>query len=173
MYVEEDDLLLGELTDTLPATIDVTRYLAMAAQEIDGKLGVLYAVPVDYQALPNAQGGLLSSIHRKLTSGRIIMAATAHMADSHVHAYGLSLVKEAQMELMAVANGDVVLIGAERVDGDGDPRGDIDDAEIADPLARVPSGTNRDTVSAVEQFEENFMQDDLLIRSTVPWEPGV
>ena len=75
-YVEETDLLLGELTNTLPASISVTEYLAMTQDEIDSKLGVMYVVPVEVDALPNSQGSLLKSIQRKLTSGRVIMAAT-------------------------------------------------------------------------------------------------
>lgn len=171
-YVEEDDLLLGELTTTLPASVSATQYLDMAQEEIDSKLGVLYVVPVDIEALPNSQGSLVKSIHRKLTSGRIIMAATIAHSDTAVHAYGMQLVKEAQMELMAVANADVVLIGAERVDGDGSPRGDVPDAEVADPLARVPGATNRDALSAVETFEKNFMTEYLLPREFTTWEPG-
>jgi hypothetical protein len=100
------------------------------------------------------------------------MAATVAHSESSVHAYALQLVKEALMELMAVANGDVVLIGAERVDGDGTPRGDIADAEVADPLARVPGAQNRDEFSAVEAFELNFMNPGTVGLEAVTWNPG-
>lgn len=172
-YVDEDDLLLGELSGALPSSVSPTQYLDMTSDEIDSKLGVMYVVPVNIDALPNSQGRLIASIQRKLTSGRIIMAATIAHSESTIHAYGMQLVKEAQMELMAIANGEVVLIGAERVDGEGNPRGDIPDAENGDPLARVPSADNRDTVSPVQAFELNFMT-----QYTVPpvelttWEPG-
>jgi len=76
------------------------------------------------------------------------------------------------MELMAVANGDVVLVGAERVDGDGTGRGEIADAEVADPQARVPGSKNRDTYSAVEAFEYNFMNPTTMGRPIVGWAPG-
>ena len=171
-YVEETDLLLGELTNTLPASISVTEYLAMTQDEIDSKLGVMYVVPVDVDNLPNSQGSLLKSIQRKLTSGRVIMAATVAHSDTTVHGYAIQLVKEALMELMAIANGDVVLVGAERVDGGGEPRGDIDDAEVADPDARVPGATNRDDFSAVETFEDNFMRPATLGAPVVTWYPG-
>ena len=161
-YVEEDDLLLGELTNTLPASIDPTQYLDMTQEEIDSKLGVLYVVPVDMTVLPNSQGSLLKAIHRKLTSH----------SDTAGHAYGMQLVKEAQMELMAIANADVVLVGAERVDGEGAPRGDVPDAEVADPLARVPGAKNRDALSAVETFEKNFMTEYILPKEFTTWEPG-
>ena len=164
--------MLGELVNSLPSTIDITQYLNMTGQEIDSKLGTMYQVPVDIAALPNSQGALLTSIHRKLASGRVIMAATISHADTAMHAYAVQLVKEAQMELMTLANGDIVLIGAERVDGSGDPRGDIEDAEVRDPLARVPASTQRDDYSAVKAFEDNFMKDDILRRPIVPWEPG-
>lgn len=171
-YVEPTDLLLGELTNALPASISPTQYISMTAEEIDAKLGVMYAVPVNIATLPNSQGSLLKSIHRKLASGRIIMAATIAHAESAIHGYAVQLVKEAQMELMAVANGDVVLIGAERVDGDGAPRGDIADAEVADPRARVPGAYNRDEYSAVEAFEYNFMRPTLEPEEIVTWSPG-
>ena len=172
MYVEEDDLLLGELTDTLSSSVNPTQYLEMTAEEIDSKLGVMYVVPIDVATLPNSQGSLIKSIHRKLCSGRIIMAATIAHADGAIHQYALRLVKEAQMELMAVANSDVVLLGAERVDGEGVPRGDIPDAETADPEARVPTATNRDSNSAVVTFEENFMQTNIQTPLLTQWEPG-
>lgn len=171
-YVEPTDLLLGELTNTLPASISVSQYLNMTQEEIDAKLGVLYSVPIAVDSLPNAQGGLIRSIHRKLASGRIIMAATVAHSESSIHAYALQLVKEGLMELMAVANGDVVLIGAERVDGDGAGRGDIEDAEVSDPRARVPGGSSRDTYSAVEAFEYNFMNPATVGEPIVGWAPG-
>lgn len=171
-YVQETDLLLGELTSSLPSSISVTQYLDMTAEEMDAKLGVLYKVPIAINGLPNSQGGLIRSIHRKLASGRIIMAATVAHSESSLHAYALQLVKEALMELMAVANGDVVLVGAERVNGDGTGRGEIDDAEILDPQARVPGSKNRDTYSAVEAFEFNFMIPETFGLPIVGWAPG-
>jgi hypothetical protein len=144
----------------------------MTAEEIDAKLGVMYAVPIEIDTLPNSQGSLITSIHRKLASGRIIMAATVAHSETSVHAYALQLVREATMELMAVANGDVVLIGAERVDGDGTPRGQFVDAEVADPQARVPGAKNRDEFSAVEAFEYNFMKTSTWGEGAVTWEPG-
>jgi hypothetical protein len=74
--------------------------------------------------------------------------------------------------LMAIANNDVILLGAERVDGDGLPRGEIPDAEIGDPLARVPSATNRDDMSGVQMFEENFMMPGYQLYPIVTWSPG-
>jgi len=85
-YVEPTDLLLGELTNTLPASISATQYIAMTAEEMDAKLGVLYSVPINVDGLPNSQGGLIRSIHRKLASGRIIMAATVAHSDTALHA---------------------------------------------------------------------------------------
>jgi hypothetical protein len=170
-YVEDSDLLLGELVNSLPPTIDIAEYLSYAAEEIDSKLGVLYKVPVDIDQLPNSQGSLIRSIHRKLCSGRIIMAATVAHSNMEVHGYAMRLVKEALMELMAVANGDVVLVGAERVNGDGQPRGDIPDAEIADPRARVPGANNRDEVSGVRAFEINFMTPG--VEDVRNWYPGM
>lgn len=171
-YVDENDLLLGELTGKLPSTISVSQYLAMTAEEIDSKLGVIYVVPIALPTLPNSQGSLLKSIHRKLASGRIILAATIGHDAATIHAYGMQLVKEGLMELMAIANNQVVLLGAERIDGDGSPRGAIPDAEIADPGARVPGGKNRDDVSAVEMFERNFMMPGYRDVPVETWHPG-
>ena len=171
-YVEEEDLLLGELSGMLPASVSPTQYLDMTGEEIDSKLGVLYVVPIDIAILPNSQGSLIKSIQRKLASGRIIMSATISHSETSVHAYGMQLVKEALMELMAIANGDVVLVGAERVTGDGTPRGDVPDAETTDSLARVPTASNRDALSAVETFEKNFMTQYVLPTEFTTWEPG-
>jgi hypothetical protein len=171
-YVDENDLLLGELTNSLPSTISVSQYLDMTQEEIDSKLGVIYAVPIAVDDLPNSQGSLIKSIHRKLCSGRVILAATIGHDVTTIHAYGMQLVKEGLMELMAIANNDVVLIGAERVDGDGNPLGDIIDAAVADPLARVPSGSNRDDVSGVEMFEMNFMMPGYKDFPVETWHPG-
>jgi len=172
-YVETSGLLLGELTNSLPASINPIQYIAMTAEEIDSKLGVIYRVPVDVDGLPNGQGSLIRSIHRKLASGRIIMAATVAHSDTSIHAYAMQLVKEAHMELMAIANGDVVLVGAERVDGDGVPRGVVIDAEVADPMARVPTARNRDEVSAVRLFELNFMTPTEQGVPITTWYPGM
>jgi len=171
-YVEVNELLLGELTNVLPSTINAQQYLEMTQEEIDSKLGVIYVVPINIAALPNSQGSLIRSIHRKLCSGRILMAATAAISETSVHAYGLQLVKEGLMELMAIANSDVILVGAERVDGDGNARGDIADAEIADPLARVPGASVRDEVSGVRMFELNFMTPSSLDFPVENWHPG-
>jgi hypothetical protein len=171
-YVEVNDLLIGELTNVLPSTINAQQYLDMTQDEIDSKLGVIYVVPVNVDTLPNSQGKLLKSIHRKLCSGRILMAATAALSETSVHAYGLQLVKEGLMELMAIANSDVILVGAERVDGDGNARGEIADAEVADPLARVPGALVRDEMSGVRMFELNFMTPANLDFPVENWHPG-
>lgn len=164
-YCGETDLLLSEATVT--SLGEKARFIKSAAGEIDGKLGYIYATPIDTAGLPPHQAQLLLSINAKLASGRLMMAAAFGSQDTNVNAYALYLVKEAEMDLMSIANGQVDLT-APKVDPAGDPIGTIEDPAIVDPYARIPSGWNPDQVSAVTIFEQRFLgggSDDL-------WIPG-
>jgi hypothetical protein len=154
-------------------------FITAASSEIDAKLGFIYATPFILSgggAMPLHQAKLIEDICIKLASGRIILAATSTMEQSTIHAYGASLVRDAQVSLMAIANGEVNL-AVTMVDSEGNPRPPGSNPEDDDPLAYVPSASNRDSDSAVEAFERNFMQDpSTTYRSTVyddPYRPGV
>jgi hypothetical protein len=159
-YCTTGDLLLGQLESRLPPEIVANEYIALVADEIDGRLGFLYETPFEVagvNALPDHQVKLLKSINSKRASGRIIMAATIATEDVAVHNYALRLIQEADLELAAIANGDVKL-SAPTVDSDGNPVGPIPDPDDLDPWARVPTATNIDMYSPVVAFEANVMQ---------------
>jgi len=152
-YSTEDDLLVGDLA--LSPILDKEKFVTEAAEEIDSKLGFIYALPLPV-ALPNYQKLLLKGINNKLASGRLIMAVAIGGEDSTVHAYAARLVNEATQELLAIANGLVEL-----------------DADRAVPTLDEAAGVrtlsikNVDSESAVEAFATNFMNGQ-----DYYWRPG-
>ena len=179
-YCEESDLLTGQMGTRLPASVVPADFITAASNEIDGKLGFIYKTPfvVDQQAqdpMPLHQAKLITDICVKLASGRIILAATSAMEQSTIHAYGASLVRDAQVSLMAIANGEVNL-AVTMVDSEGNPRPEGTNPEDEDPLAYVPSASNRDSEGGVQAFERNFMQNpSTTFTGTVyddPYRPG-
>ena len=168
-YCATADLLLGQLETRLPAEVNMSEYISIVADEIDARLGFLYEVPfetVGVNALPPHQVKLLKSINAKRASGRIIMAATIASEDSVVHQYAMYLMQEADIELAAIANGDVRL-SAPPIGPDGLPLEPTDDPEMDDPLARIPGAVSRDLYSATAAFEATVYQGD-----NVPWAPN-
>lgn len=158
VYCEEDELLVGQLISRLPPQVKPADFIEAADIEIDSKLGFVYKTPFVLGELPEHQAKLIKDIARKLASGRIILAASSAVEGSTIHAYGASLVSDAMVSLMAVANGEV-RISAPTVDFDGKERPETVDPEDSDPYAFVPTGSTRDSQGGVVAFENNFMQD--------------
>ena len=150
-YCEVSDLLLGGVL--LPGGFNKTEWINSAADEIDSKLGQTYALPIDLSQADAFVGTLLKSINQFLASGRIVLDRAAPGEDSELHAYGRSLIRQAQQELDRIYYGSVVLTGVPKVEGG---RG------------KAPSIKQRDTYSAVDAFEE------LVLRGGSPstWLPG-
>lgn len=175
MYCELEDLLIGQVRDRLPPQVVPNDFIEAASDEIDSKLGFVYVTPfiIDQgqsNSLPAFQAKLIRDICKKLASGRILLAATSAMEQSTIHAYGASLVRDAMVSLIAVANGDVRL-SVIRVDADGNPRAsEPDSPEKADRFAFIPGARNRDLRGGVEAFEDNFMTPGVWLRD--PWVPG-
>lgn len=162
----------------MPPTVSVQDFIEGACQEIDAKLGFIYQIPFQdpEQAasdpkMPLNQWYLIKSIAIKLASGRIILAVTAASQDTAIHAYGYSLVRDAEVSLMAVANADVRLTWP-RVDSEGNPLNPGANPQDTDPLAYLPGGSNRDADSAVEFFEKNFMTPSYYMTPIENWAPG-
>ena len=143
----------------LPASLSKEKFIDFAAGDMDSKLGYRYVTPIDTTALPVHQLQLLMSINAKLATGRLIMATAVGGEDTAVHQYALYLVKEAEMDLMSIANGQVDLVAVE-VDEDGNTLPGIDNPTIADPFARTPTAWNPDSVSAQTEFEKSFFTDE-------------
>jgi hypothetical protein len=159
-YCTTADLLLGQLESRLPIEVNPTEYINLAADEIDGRLGFTYLTPFDIEgvnSLPLHQVKLLKSINAKRASGRIIMAVTIATEDNLVHQYALRLMQEADLELAAIANGDVRL-SAPLVDSEGNPLDPTDDPDDFDPYARIPTAENIDMYSATAAFEAAVYQ---------------
>jgi hypothetical protein len=167
-YCTTNDLLIGQLISRTPPEVVPGDYVNRAADEMDSRLGFVYQTPLPVtgiNALPSHQVKLLKSINLKLASGRIILATTIATEDVTIHQYGLRLIQEADLELAAIANGDVKL-SAPMVDSDGVVIGEIVDPDDADPYARVPTAINVDMYSAVVAFEANVHQGQ-----AVNWAP--
>lgn len=153
-YCGETDLLVSEGLVVSPN--EKSKFVQSAADEMDAKLGYRYATPIVTEDLPANQAKLLLTINAKLASGRLIMSNALGGQDAQVNAYALYLIKEAEMDLMSIANGQVDLT-APLVDSTGTEIGTVEDPVIDDPYARMPTGWNPDAASAVTIFEKNFM----------------
>jgi hypothetical protein len=165
-YCETTDLLVDHKMWT--DADEKTKYVTMAADAMDAKLGYVYEVPLDQNVLPAHQWGVLKMINARLASGQLIMSRASAAQESQVHAYALYLIRQAESDLAAIANGDVDL-QAPRVGEDGIPTGTVEDPTYYDPMARVPSGWNPDRTSAVTMFEKNFMGG---FTEGEPWVPA-
>lgn len=115
-YAQPDSGLLGGIP--VGAGTSLQSYFDDAADEIDAAIGFTYKTPVatggDGGPLPRPVTLILKRINRYLASGRYIMAVASGGEDNGLHAYGLSLVREAQAALGRIAEGDNV-IDAERI----------------------------------------------------------
>lgn len=158
-YCADEDLLLTADVMVLPA--EKTRFIRLTAEAMDSKLGYLYAVPVDIgtgSSLPTHQKLLLKTINAKMATGRMLMSSAVGSQNSEVNAYAAYLIREAEMDLASIANGQVDL-NAPRVDESGDGVGNVEDPTVDDPFARIPGGWNADQTSAVTTFEKNYMTE--------------
>lgn len=158
-YCKEGDLFITEGIQTTPG--DKSKFIQIACEEMDGKFGFIYVTPINIglgTTLPDNQIKLLKVISSKLASGRMIMAAAMGGASESVNAYALYLIREAEMDLMKIANGEIDLNTA-RVDASGTPIGTVPDPAVADPYARIPTGWCPDSESAVTIFEKKFMNE--------------
>lgn len=157
-YCKDDDLLL-----TSGVTVgngDKPKFINIACDEINAKLGFVYATPLDLEVatttMPPNQVKLIKTITAKLATGRLLMSTALGGQSESINSYALYLVKEAEMDLMSIANGSIDL-NAPRVSETGAPLGVVQDPSVSDPRARVPGGWAADSVSPVTVFEKNFM----------------
>lgn len=155
------------------ASGDMEKFIKVAQDEIDSKIGFTYLTPLDIGStntlMPANQKTLIKSIAVRLATGRLIMGTALGGQAETVNAYGLFLIKEAESDLMAIANGQIDLV-AQRVDASGSPIGVIPDPSRADPYARTPTAWNSDSTSPVTLFEKNFMTGT--DPEILPWTPA-
>lgn len=141
-YSEEGDLLIGQIP--LPAYVIAQTYISNAAEEIDAIIGMTYVTPVSLQDAPESRASklVLKKANNFLASGRIIMAVDAGGQDSELHKYGQYLVREAEKIVRAIAEGEFILVGATRLDGE--------------MSSSAPTIDNADAASIVDAYYDNF-----------------
>lgn len=125
---------------------DAQKWLDAGAEEIDGKIGFVYATPVSLSAgVPAQRPGylLLKRINSWLAMGRAILAAGTGNEDDQLHQLGAYYVREATAALDAIASGQIQLVGATPV------------VEQTDK-STGPMISNLDEVSLVETFDSVF-----------------
>lgn len=145
-YSESTDLLTGQIP--LPAYVDTQAYISNAADEIDAIIGMTYVTPVNLQETPENRASILvlKKANNFLASGRIIMAVDAGGQDSELHKYGQYLVREAEKIVRSIAEGQFILVGATRLNGEAG--------------GSAPTIDNADPVSIVDAYYENFNREN-------------
>jgi hypothetical protein len=144
-YSETGDMLLGQMQ--VAGSMDKGAFVRAAADEIEMKLGFIYKTPVvaaDGETLPVPVSLLLKRISVNISSGLAIMASIGPSTQGdNVNAYAARLLAEGRSALDAIANGTVILEGADRLPDQGEER-------------RGPRISNVDTYSQVDAFYGNF-----------------
>lgn len=139
----------AELTDldwgAIPTPPNAEYWLNSGAEEIDRKIGFVYAAPV---VLGNSSEQrpaklLLKQINAWLAMGRSILAMGASGEDIQLHALGKYYVDEATKALDSIASGETILPGVE-------PTTPTDDRQTGPMVSNVDNG------SAVEAFSDVF-----------------
>lgn len=151
------DLLIGDLL--ISESVDRQKFVDLAAEEIDSKLGWVYELPLRtvgstssstaWQDLPLHQANILKSINNRLATGRLILTLDIAGEGTQLHAYGWHLVQEALGDLGVIANGDVDL-NAER------------SADLAVAGDKRPAVFQQDEESLLAGWENTVMRG-------VPW----
>ena len=109
-YCQPNDLIIGDIAGL---ETQKQEFINIASEEIEAMLGFVYTLPLGAVTVHGAL--ILKNICRKLASGRLLMAQAASHEDTSVHAYGKSLVDEAEGTLWSIRNGQIEL-GAPKVE---------------------------------------------------------
>lgn len=140
-YCKPQDLLIGDVT--LSSVLSRESYVRDAADEMDARLGFVYALPLPLTQLQPHAITLLKMINARLASGRLLMSIAAPAEDDSVHRYGEWLIKSAYEDLYNLCNRTIDLVGA---------------TPINDTTPEQVSIYNYDEESAVEQFYNTTMR---------------
>lgn len=112
-YSATSDLLIGDVQ--LPAGSDGTKYVSQAADEIDSRLGFIYATPFDVSdggPMTNAAKLLIKTLSIHISSGRAMMDLGTSGENGMPNAYGKYLLDQAEAMLELIVEGRVILDGA-------------------------------------------------------------
>lgn len=153
-YCEAGDLLLGNIPTQ---SVDSEKYVNDACDEIDSKLGFMYATPIVVDEAPQNRPTrlMLKRLNVWLASGRLIMALDSGGQDDQLHQYALYLVSEATKTLEAILNGEIVLPGVDPASPD------------STGIVTGPQQVNGDDYSLVEAYGSVF-GDPAKIALTAP-----
>lgn len=158
-YSSPDDLLLGNIP--LPAYVDKQKIVDDASDEIDSKLGYIYETPFDVSEtgpLVRPARLLLKRINRALASGRLILQIASPIEQAQLHAYGLSLVREAWEAIECIYKREVTIEGAELIEDPNIPQ-----------AATVPMISNLDAESNVEAFYNRAANPNYVFVAPYGW----
>lgn len=139
-YCTKEDLLLGDLR--LPARVgDGSSFVQSAADEIDAQIGHIYVTPITFPALEDPAHRpaklLLKKINSFLGSARILMDTALGGEDTVTNALGRSYLREATNLLVQIQNGDIILNGAEKVEGETEALNNAVSIRQEDPYSLV------------------------------------
>lgn len=143
-YSKTTDLLLGDIPT--PGYLDKDKIVQDAADEIDSQIGFTYTIPVDVsQSSPVIVPVrlLLKRINNFLATGRLIMQVASNGEDKQLHAYGISLVEQANAAISMIVSGEIDLIGAVKRPG-------------TETQTRGPKIVNGDPESYVDAFYDRI-----------------
>lgn len=161
-YCEKDDLLTGDIP-LAGKYGDGTKFVELAADEIDAQIGHIYETPIEIAVEGHPENRpsqlLLKKINTLLASGRIVLDMAAGGEDDRLHAYGASMVKEALGLLDLLTKQAIVLTGADKIES-------VDD----DPNTAV-SLIQEDPYSLVEGFYTRYGRTTVIPASLIPPSP--
>lgn len=159
-YCAVGDLRTGDIR--LPSYINLAQRVQGAAEEIDIAIGHIYKTPVSFGQAPIPLSSrpsqlALKKINWLIASGRILLDIAAASEDRTNHAYGMGMLKEGLAMLEKLRNGDVLLVGAEKIEG-----------EEGNPSFTGPAIMQEDPFSLVESF---YAPRDIMGQPIVPGYP--
>lgn len=154
-YAGVSDLLLGDLA--VSEQVDRQKFVDLAAEEMDSKLGWVYRLPLappnvdpsatSWMALQPHEAATLKSINSRLASGRLILSLAVAAEGTQLHALGWHYVSSALEDLMVIANGAIDLTAVRIGASDSAYRND------------APSVSQYDDESLLSAFENTVMRN--------------
>lgn len=122
-------------------------YIEKAADDIDGKLGAIFELPLAYEE-GSFEALWLKRVNKYLAIGQLVIDAAAGGEDTQLHAYGFHHLREANKALDDALAGKVFLSFNKR---EGDPS----DSDTG------PSILNKEPASYVDSFYQSQLQNNI------------
>jgi len=112
LYSDTTDLLTGSLNLT---KLNPALFVGNASDYVDSRVGMRYVTPFDISGsgpLNNSSKLILKQIANAYASGTLLMAAFSPIEDKQLNAYGQKLVDYAEVQLIKIITGEILLPGA-------------------------------------------------------------